>query len=552
MSNQDPLRNWQLEKRGADPEQWKLQDAEQDLSKHMQLQPDETSDSQWRPVEYERTTRPRSRNWVLPSIVIAALLAVLGYVGWIALNQFGGAPFNFDPGQLAAGIGGAAVTEPTPAETIAAAVVTEAPTAAPPTRTAVPTAAPTATAMPEPTPTLSLAELITGTVNAVGGVNARNAPATTGEVLRLLNQGAAVTALEEQEGWLQLLFEDNTTAWVAAEFVDVVRQQAPLAQVNELRARAGLAPLGEEATAVPAETPAEAAVTLPLVVIGQPVINARLTPALDGTVVQSLNVSTTLTAIGRTAAGDWLAVQLPEGSRAWVLATLVATTGATAALPVLDAASFTATAPVTTTLATTDTTRSAPLLTTPTLLATNGVIPAAPFTNTLPATGPALTISDTAGVNVRATPSREAAVLTVAPNGAVLPVTGRTADGAWLQVSVPDGQTGWVFAQAVIASADAATAPVSDATPAAAPATPAGPTAVATITNPLGANLRSAPSRDLDPIVTFSKGDTLTAVGRSADNEWVQVALPDGTLAWALATTLQLDASIETLAVTQE
>src|SRR5512139_2230006 len=89
MSTEDPLKNWQLEDRKQpDPEQWKLEDADQDLSKHLQLQEGETS-PYWQPVEYERAPQAR-RNWVLPSVLIVALLAVLGYVGWIAYNQLGG------------------------------------------------------------------------------------------------------------------------------------------------------------------------------------------------------------------------------------------------------------------------------------------------------------------------------------------------------------------------------------------------------------------------------------------------------------------------------
>ena len=89
MSNDDPLKNWQLENQGESPEQWKLLDTEQEVGKHMQLQPAEVSGPQWQPVEYRREAWP-SRNWVLPSIVIVALLAVLGYVGWIAFGQMGG------------------------------------------------------------------------------------------------------------------------------------------------------------------------------------------------------------------------------------------------------------------------------------------------------------------------------------------------------------------------------------------------------------------------------------------------------------------------------
>jgi uncharacterized protein YraI len=197
----------------------------------------------------------------------------------------------------------------------------------------------------------------------------------------------------------------------------------------------------------------------------------------------------------------------------------------------------------------------------------NGVVPPAPFTNTLPAVGPALTVSDTTGVNARVGPGTSETLILIVPNGAVLPVTGRTAAGDWFQVTLPDGVIGWMFADAVVASADAATAPVSDggtsattpglATPTvAAPAvpavtTPTGPTLPATVVNELGANLRTAPTRDLDPVRTISMGETYTAIGRTADGVWVQLAMPDGTILWAIAGTVGLDGDINTLVVTQ-
>ena len=205
------------------------------------------------------------------------------------------------------------------------------------------------------------------------------------------------------------------------------------------------------------------------------------------------------------------------------------------------------------------------------------MLPTAPFTNALPAVGPALTVSDTTGVNARSAPGTEGDIILVVPNGAVLPVVGRNAAGDWLQVRLPDGQDAWMFGQAIIASPDAASAPVvaevaAGATtpvtgtvpatttagittqPAAGPApTVAGaPTgATATISNPLGAHLRSAPGRDLEPVYTAAAGESFAVIGRNGSSEWVQVVLPDGSAAWALAPTVSVSVAIDTLPVTQ-
>lgn len=487
MSTEDPLKNWQLEDGKQDAEQWKLEDAEQDLSKHLQLQPGEPN-AYWQPVEYERTA-PRRRNWVLPSVLIVALLAVLGYVGWIALGQLGDGT-GIDLGGFIPGMAAAATETPT-AEAVAAAVETPAATPTlPPTPTSAPVDTPTPTV--EPTPTVAMAQLISGTVNAVGGVNARKEPAITGEVLQLLNEGTSLTVVRQEGEWLQVILPDGlTVAWVAADFVDQAALPITLAELAAIYTGAGL----------PAPTAAPAPST------------------------------TTVTDTG-------------------VISGLLATATETAGV-LTDTTVLTSTAPLTGT---------APATVTPPLLVTSGVTPDAPFTNTLPLVGPALTVTDTTGVNARSAPSTDGAIIVTVPNGAVLPVTGRNTAGDWLQVSLPNGETGWMFAAAVVASADAVAAPVAaDATAPQTTTTPAATTpltnvptgATATVINELGANLRPAPSRDLDGVFFAEANQSFTLVGRSGDGEWVQVVLPDGSLAWALLTTVNLSVAADTLPVTQ-
>ena len=489
MSTDDPLKNWQLEDRKQpDPEQWKLEDADQDLSKHLQLQEGETS-PYWQPVEYERAPQGR-RNWVLPSVLIVALLAVLGYVGWIAFNQFGGGL-----GALA----GVAATAPTETATpdAAAGAAATAPTPAP----ATPTSEPTATAAPaetptptlEPTPAIAMGELISGTVNAVQGVNARREP--DGEVIRTLNENEGVVVTRQDGDWLQVILSDGTTvAWVSSEFVNRNPQMVPLEQLAAIFTAAGL----------PAPTPVAALSA-----------GAGVTATLD------------LTGTAPLSSGE----------------------GVTPALTLAGAA---------------------PQLT------PNGVVPTVPFTNALPAVGPALTVSDTTGVNARSAPSTDGTIILVVPNGAVLPVVGRNAAGDWLQVRLPDGQDGWMFGEAVLASPDATSAPVAGgaaagaatgtltetvgitdtatatSTEAAAPPLAGAPTgATATVANPLGANLRGAPSRDLEPVYSAASGESFAVVGRTGAGDWVQVVLPDGSAAWILATLVEVSVGVETLPVTQ-
>lgn len=505
MSTDDPLKNWQLEDRKQpDPEQWKLEDSDQDLSKHLQLQEGETS-PYWQPVEYERAPQGR-RNWVLPSVLIVALLAVLGYVGWIALNQFGG-------GLGALGGAAAAPTETaTPDAAAVAAAASPTPVAATPTSEPTATAAPAATPMPtlEPTPAIAMGELISGTVNAVQGVNARREP--DGEIIRTLNENEGVVVTRQEGDWLQVILSDGTTvAWVSSEFINRNPQMVPLEQLAAIFTAAGL----------PAPTPVAA-------------------PTTGGGVTTTLELTDT----AALSTGGELTPTLPLAG-------------------------------------------AAPQLT------PNGVIPTVPFTNALPAVGPALTVSDTTGVNARSTPGTDGAVILVVPNGAVLPIVGRNAAGDWLQVRLPDGQDGWMFGKAVIASPDATSAPAIEgaagaasgtltstlATAATSPATGAltetlavtntatatsteatapaaavvgAPTgATATVANPLGANLRTAPSRDLEPVYSAASGESFAVVGRTGAGDWVQVVLPDGSAAWILATLVEVSVGVDTLPVTQ-
>lgn len=476
MTTEDPLKNWQLENREQDAEQWKLQETEQDLNKHMQLQSGQP-DAYWQPIEYTRNPQqPRGRNWVLPSVLIVALLAVLGYVGWIGYGQLSSGE-SFDLAALIPRLGSVQPTAtPTSAPVAAAAAVTEEAT---PTLEPTPTSAPVETPTPtiEPTPTIAMAQLISGTVNAVGGVNARRDPAITGDLVELLSDGTQVVVTRQEGDWMQIILPNRTVAWVVAEFINTTSQPVPLAELAALYAEAGL----------PVPTPEAAATALLL----------APTPAA-GAEITGTNPLT----------GSLLGGGPPD-------------------------------------------------------LVPNGVIPGVPFTNTLPLLGPALTVTDTTGVNARSSPDTTGDPITVVPNGAVLPVIGRNPAGDWLQVQLPTGETGWMFAGAVVASPDAVNAPIvneggtgiltttadtAGATPAVANV-PDG--ATATVTNGLGANLRPAPSRDVDGVYTAAEGESFALIGRSGDGEWVQVVLPDGSSAWALGTTVSLSVDINTLPVTQ-
>ncbi|MBK8048411.1 MAG: SH3 domain-containing protein [Anaerolineales bacterium] len=345
MTTEDPLKNWQLQQGDETADQWKLQDAEQNLNKNMQLQEGGPPEPQWQPVEYQREVRPRRRGgWILPSIVILALLGVLGYVGWVALGQGGANPL--DPGAIA-GLAPGATEQTPPATSEAAAPPTPAPATATPEPTATPSPEATATATTPPTPEITTVELISGTVNSPDGVNARSTPDTAGEVLLLLPQNAGVTVVAEENDWVQVILPDNRVAWVSAQFVDRTSQQVAPEVLAQIYTDAGLPPpaLPPSASATPEAAPAPTEISFAAIVTGDPSVNARGAPQVDGIVVTSLAKDTAVSAIGRSADNLWIALRLADGKPAWVLREFVSSGGSFDTLPVVDPAALIATVP---------------------------------------------------------------------------------------------------------------------------------------------------------------------------------------------------------------
>ena len=580
MSADDSLKNWQIAENSKGGERYALTGSETEPPKQMQLQEDASGGSQWQPIDYRRQSGPR-RNWILPSVVIVALLGVLAYVGWIAVGQVAGGTGSGLPSISVGGlldlVGGQVAPTPEPTEALVA-VAVETPVVEEPTAVVepspVPVEEPTATATPLPTP--APVALTTGVVTEAAGVNARREPSTTAEVVRLLAQNAAVTVVATQEGWLQVILDDNTVAWVSADFIEQKSELVALERLNQVLTAAGLPPQQPvlEATAPVAGTPG---IILSALVIGEPGINARNTPDLvSGVTVMQLPKETALSVVGRTEDSQWLAVELPEGGYGWVLTQFVSLEGDTTTLAVvtpdaLAALAAAESAPATEPAAVVPLEPTVAAVPVPSLpvLVVSPIVPPAPFTNTLPL-GAAVAISDAVGVNARATPSAEGELLLVVPNGAVLPALGRSADDQWIQVQLPDGTLAWMARTVVnvsdnidsapVGGVDSAPATLSTATPVAAVTTPAATTPaaaivipadapIATVTNALGANLRSVPDRNANPVVTVNSGDAFPAIGRSADSAWVQLALPDGTTGWALATTISLDADVNSLPV---
>ncbi|MCS6773161.1 MAG: SH3 domain-containing protein [Anaerolineae bacterium] len=143
---------------------------------------------------------------------------------------------------------------------------------------------------------------------------------------------------------------------------------------------------------------------------------------------------------------------------------------------------------------------------------------------------PALAVNARAGLNVRAQPSDNAAVLFTAPRGSVLSVLGRTRDGRWYQVQSGERQ-GWVSARLTLPNAAAKAAPVVSVAVSPEPADglkpPSGEQPALTVNARAVLNLRAQPSESAEILASAPRGAVLAVLGKSADGKWFKVAFKD-------------------------
>ncbi|MEZ4865627.1 MAG: SH3 domain-containing protein [Caldilineaceae bacterium] len=485
MSDQNTADNWRLEDSGDVQNQWKLQETEQNRISQWELQDEYPLDTTGWQPVEYERDSQRGGSWLLPLLVGVALVAVIAYGVWIGLGQLGIGGFGPFSNN------NVAQSEPTPANVAVAVMET-----ATPMEEAIPTEAPTATVTPAPTntpeptplptPVVPFVEQTLVTVTNQYGVNARSAPNTdTSEVLQVLEAGQQF-----------LVVSEGADGWIQV--------------------------------AVPP--------------------SQRVWVSTDFVEQRTETVSLEVANQRRTAAGlEPIASTSPE---------LVT------APPVAASPTAAAGAPVT---ATTESLTLAPTASVTTTVATPVV--------TAPITG---TVNITVGLNARALPDTTSTTLATLDGGVVLTLQGRTTDSQWLLVELPAGGNGWVFAQYVTVNGDLTTIPViSEPTPLSAataatatltttagtttttlaptPVAPTGAVAVqdmtATVSRLSGANMRLTPDPDTESVDNAPFDAILKVLGRSADNEWVQVEWTGGQPVWVLVSTVNLNTDVASLPV---
>lgn len=475
MSRRNIADEWKLQEDAEPNDQWKLEPAEQTAISQWELREGQDQGTQvndWQPVNYTRNRQEPRGNWLLPTLVGVALVAVIAYVAWIALERAGivdtAIPAPVDTPEEQA-------IQPTLETTVP---ITPTATLPPPTPTAEPAIEPTPEPLPTTPPTTVLASVV---ITEVNGVNARSEPNTTSEVLQVIMPGTTSYLIaDEQPEWVQIVLPDNQRVWVSSAFTGRISETLTIDEANRRLSAAGLplvtapdgsAPIGTPAPVtetVPStdttSAPLTAGATLTVTINITAGLNARETPDLTGTVVQLLGGNTSYPALARTADNSWVQIQLPDGRLPWVSAQFVTPSGDLNLLstePALvgitpgatTSQAPTTTLPITTTAGLTDTTPTAtdPVTGTASLTATTAlttVLVPTPAAVT-PVDQAAGVISGLAGTNVRATPDTATESLELVAYGTAVTATGRTANGEWLQLTLADGETVWVLANTV-------------------------------------------------------------------------------------------------------
>jgi len=145
----------------------------------------------------------------------------------------------------------------------------------------------------------------------------------------------------------------------------------------------------------------------------------------------------------------------------------------------------------------------------------------------------------------------------LAQNQAVT-LEGRTADGSWLQVRLPDDRLGWVSSAFMTVNLAIADLPVAEPTapaivtlPLATSTAPGvGGLALGTVVDASYLNVRTGPGLNFASIGMLPLGTSLVLEGRDANGLWLQVRLADNSLGWVSSAFMESNLDITNLPVT--
>jgi uncharacterized protein YraI len=238
-------------------------------------------------------------------------------------------------------------------------------------------------------------------------------------------------------------------------------------------------------------------------ITGAATLNVRSGPGTEFETIATLADGQVVRLDGRSTNAEWLQVRLPDNRLGWVSTLFVTPSVAVSNLPLISAAVTTAT---------------------PEVAAVSGTGGAA-----------TATVTGAGALNVRSGPGTDFSLLSTLPDGQSVTLAGRNTDATWLQVSLPNGQLGWVSAQFLTSAVALTNVPVVETAVAVESIAPALNTGGATlgvvaVTGTL--NVRFGPGIAFTSFAALTNGENVTLEGRSADGAWIQIRLADGRLGW--------------------
>ncbi len=227
-----------------------------------------------------------------------------------------------------------------------------------------------------------------------GSLNVRSGPSPAYDIMMVVGQGHVMSMIGRNGdgSWVQVRISGNV-GWVYGPYI------APGAPIMSLPVTSGSVPPPAVPTAQPpaSGTPAAPAPTGPgtaVVTTGR--LNVRSGPGAGYSVAGTVDGGTLVTLLGRDSAGWWIKVRLPGGLEGWVSSLYLDIVEPAGDIPVL--------------------------------------APAEPSA-----------VVSTGSLNVRSGPGTQYGVLVVLPEGAIVNLLARSADGAWVKVRT-NGMEGWASA----------------------------------------------------------------------------------------------------------
>ena len=168
-------------------------------------------------------------------------------------------------------------------------------------------------------------------------------------------------------------------------------------------------------------------------------------------------------------------------------------------------------------------------------------------------------------LNIRSVPSDDGAVVSEVTGRTPVFVIGRTRDNRWYQVRTVEGVSGWVASGFIeLRTIEQSAIPIifePQSAPAVEPVAAsevttvesAAPVVSDSVTNARTTaallNVRATPSTNGSLIMRLPINTRFQAIGRSADNAWIQAQLRDGAIGWLAAAYVSLEIDINTLPI---